>query len=319
MAQVSFRINDASKALADQILEQQGLSLGGYLQGIVEYIAKNGVLPVVIEFRSVALNPEEVFQEAIFQFREAYVNFSAFRQKELKVNHMAPMDKLRSHIDAIDVAQQFYQRHEAIIRQAPSQLQNIDGDEPAYLAMFPRCVEYFPPLSGYLRQAVRCVNMNNRPIQQFDLDEQESALMRAAETINILQGMANTAVTADILTHFMLRDMAEAISCARGATRERITYILARGWQQRMSMAFGEAQKKYRRLGTSEQDVAMAKLKDDMLRAVDAVDRYLNTTSEPMTGFNPEILDVAENGLNEMLSILGYLPVVTKTVGHQAD
>lgn len=122
--------------------------MGSYLQGIVEYIAQNGTLPVEIEFRPAALNPEEVFQEAIFQSRETYVNWLAFCQNELQVNQMTPLDKLRTHIDAINTAYEFYQRNELVIRQAPSQMEKINGGDPFHPVMFSRCIGIFRLCSG---------------------------------------------------------------------------------------------------------------------------------------------------------------------------
>ena len=317
MAQISFRISDESKIRADKVLEQQGYSAGSYLQGIVEYIAQNGTLPVVIEFRPAALNPEEVFQEAIFQSRETYVNWRTFCRNELQVNQMTPLDKLRTHIDAINTAYEFYQRNESVIRQAPSQMEKINGGDPFHPEMFSRCLEYFPPLFGYLRKAVSFVHMNNRPVQQGDLDEMEPVLVQAAKAIDELQAMANTSVSAETLARFMLRDIQEALSCAMESTREHISYMTARSWQQRMTLVLGEAEKKYKRLGTSEQDVALARLRHDTRRLATKVTEYVETTSEPMTGFDTNLLDQVVAFYNEVLRLSGYISASIRTDADQ--
>ncbi|ELD0488223.1 type II toxin-antitoxin system RelB/DinJ family antitoxin [Escherichia coli] len=313
MAQISFRLSDESKMRADKVLEQHGYSVGSYLQGIVEYIAQNGTLPVVIEFRPVALNPEEVFQEAIFQFREAYVNWRAFCRNELQVGQMTPLDKLRPHINAIDAAYEFYQQNEPVIRQAPSQMQNITGGDPFHSAMFSRCIEYFPSLVGCLRKAVSCVPMNNRQVQRGDLDEMEPVLAQAAKAIDELQAMTNTTVSAETLTRFMLRDIQEALACATESTREHIPYMIARAWQQRMALAVGEAEKKYKRLGTSEQDVALARLRHDTRLLATKVTEYVETTSEPMTGFDADLLDQVVAYFHEVVSLSGCVSVSVRT------
>lgn len=313
MAQISFRLSDESKMRADEVLEQQGYSAGSYLQGIVEYIAQNGTLPVVIEFRPIALNPEEVFQEAIFQFREAYVHWRAFCRNELQVDQMTPLDKLRTHINAINAAYEFYQRNESVIRQAPSQLEKINGGDPFQSVMFSRCIEYFPSLVGCLRKAVSCVHMNNRPVQQGDLDEMEPVLAQAAKAIDELQAMANTSVSAETLIRFMLRDIQEALGCATESTREHIPYMIARAWQQRMTLAIGEAEKKYKRLGTSEQDVALARLRYDTRLLATKVAEYVETTSEPMTGFDVDFLDQVVAYFHEVVSLSGCVSASIRT------
>lgn len=317
MAQISFRISDESKMRADKVLEQQGYSVGNYLQGIVEYIAKKGTLPVVIEFRPVALNPEEVFQEAIFQFREAYVNWRAFCQNELQVNQMTPLDKLRPHINAINAAYEFYQRNEPVIRQAPSQMEKINSGDPFHSVMFSRCIEYFPSLVGGLRKAVSCVHMNNRQVQQGDLDEMEPVLAQAAMAIDELQAMANTSVSAETLTRFMLRDIQEALGCATESTREDIPYMIARSWLQRMTVAVGEAEKKYKRLGTSEQDVALARLRHDTHLLATKVTEYVETTSEPMTGFDADLLGQVVAYFHEVVSLSGCVSASVRTDASQ--
>lgn len=315
MAQISFRIGDESKVRADKILEQHGYSLSSYLQGIVEYIAKNDRLPVVIEFRPVALNPEEVFQEAIFQFREVYVNWLSFCEKELQVGQMTPLDKLRPHIDSINAAYQFYRQNEAIIRQAPSQLQKITGYEPRDAVMFACCIEYFPPLVGFLRHAVGCINMNNRPIAQSDLDEMALQLAKAANIINELQSMANTTTSTDTLTVFMLRDIDEALNCASEATRPNISYITAQSWQMRMFQSIESVEKKYKRLGTTKHDVALANLRDDVNLLAAAVKEYVETRSEPMKGFDQDILDRVIANFRE---IVRQLDCVSATIQSDA-
>lgn len=319
MAQISFRISDESKMRADQVLEQQGYSLGSYLQGIVEYTAQNGTLPVVIEFRPVALNPEEVFQEAIFQFREAYVNWLAFCRNELQVNQMTPLDKLRTHINAINAAYQFYQRNEPVIRQAPSQMEKINGGDPFHSVMFSRCIEYFPSLVGCLRKAASCIHMNNRPVQQGDLDEMEPVLAQAAMTIDDLQAMVNTSVSAETLTRFMLRDIEEALGCAIESTRKHISYMIARSWQQRMTQAVEDAEKKYKRLGTSEQDVALARLRHDISLLTTKVKEYVETTSEPMSGFDPDLLNQVVEYFHEVVRMSGYTSASVRTDTCQPD
>lgn len=313
MAQISFRIGDESKVRADKILEQHGYSLSSYLQGIVEFIAKNDQLPVVIEFRPVALNPEEIFQEAIFQFREIYVNWLSFCETDLRVGQMTPLDKLRPHLDSIDAAYHFYRQNEVVIRQTPSQPQKITGYEPRDSIMFACCTEYFLPLVGFLRHCVRCVNMDNRPIAQSDLDEMATPLAQAANIINELQAMANTSTSADTLTLLMLRDIQEALSCASEATMPNISYMRAYALLTRMSQSIDEAEKKYKRLSTTKHDVALANLRNDVNLIAAAVKEYIKTTSEPMGGFDRDILDQVTANFHEIVRKLDCMSATIKS------
>ena len=79
----------------------------------------------------------------------------------------------------------------------------------------------------------------------------------------------------------------------------------------------GEAEKKYKRLGTSEQDVALARLRHDTRRLATKVTEYVETTSEPMTGFDTNLLDQVVAFYNEVLSLSGYISASIRTDADQ--
>lgn len=85
-----------------------------------------------------------------------------------------------------------------------------------------------------------------------------------------------------------------------------------------MTLAIGEAEKKYKRLGTSEQDVALARLRHDTRLLAMKVTEYVETTSEPMTGFGVDFLDQVVAYFHGVVNLSGCVSASIRTDAGQA-
>ena len=289
MAQLNIRIPDLDKETAEKVAQSAGFSLGEYLGTIVGYMSAHRTLPVLIKFKPIAIRPEEAFQQAIVKFRHAYLQVSDLC-KHLVEGEMTPLEALREPINNIEGAQAFYESNEGLIAMASGQLERISISDSEH-AMFARCREHFPHIPGFLRTAIRMVNMDNRPIHARDLVAMREALQHAAHHINILQGMVEAEVSADARTVFFLRDIEEAVLCALRATRSGEAYLVCLAWRDRMDNYILQAETGYERLGVvphlDELSVAWKKLQ----LLGEAVHHHVKFNSAPMQGFDIGIID----------------------------
>ncbi|WP_186197572.1 type II toxin-antitoxin system RelB/DinJ family antitoxin [Burkholderia gladioli] len=288
MAQVNIRVSDEAKAIAESVVAKAGSSLPEYLRVMIEFIAEHRALPVVIKTQTVATDPNEMFQEAVIRFRDTYMGVVNLQTKVLRVGEMTPHDKLRVVIDDIQSAELFYSSQEHVIENATYQLERIQIS-PSEYSMFACCREHFPQIVSLLRNAIRMVNMNNRPVIDQDLSDMLRYLEEAAKHINTLQAMIPSSASAGNGVQFILRDAEEALECARSATKPGEAYMVCTAWQNRMAMSIRQAEKGYRRLGVvpclKELDLVLRELRV----VANAVALYLDRTSEPMRGFDEEI------------------------------
>lgn len=290
MAQLNIRIADADKEAAEEAARAAGFSLGEYLGMVVAYMSLHGTLPVVIKFKPVAIKPEEVFQQAIVKFRNAYMEIYHLYEQVLKEGDMTPLTLLRQPIDSIYAAEDFYKTYESQIALAPCQLEKL-AISPTEHIMFARCREHFPNILRQLRAAICTVNMNNRPINCQDLSEMREALQLAADQINILQEMAEDVISGDARSAFFIRDVQDATSCALMATLAGQAYGVCTAWNERMNMHLRQAEIQFQSLGVvndlKQLDIIWTKLQT----LAQAVHDYLDRTSEPMGGFEVRHID----------------------------
>lgn len=285
MAQINIRVADEEKKIFDNVVTTAGFSPTEYLNAIVSYTVEHRALPVVIKFQSTALNPDEIFQYAILLFRDAYISINDLCENVLKPGEMTPPEALRQPIDQITAAERFYDSNENAIAEAPGQKERVGH------VMFARCREHFPYIPGFLRTAIRMVNMNNRPVNEQDLIEMRSALSSAATNINILQSMVNINVSADSYTVFFLRDAKEVLKCAQSATKVGEAYLVCCGWKHRMNIYIQQAETAFNRLGVVKNLAELEDVRSKLVNAGDAIFEYLDRKSEPMGGFDASITD----------------------------
>lgn len=297
MAQINVRVADEDKNIAEEVAKAAGYSLTEYLGLVISYLAEHRTMPVVIRYKTEALKPEEVFQQALVKYRDAYIRVSNLCCNELKPGQMTPLEALRGPIDDIDSAQKFYESFERLIAMAPAQLDKSVISDSQYI-MFPRCREHFPYIPGFLRTAIRMVNMNNRPIDGADLEQMHAALKYAANHINILQSMLEYETSASSRTVFFLRDTEEALACARKVTEPNEKYMLCLAWKSRMDMNIRQAKEAYERIGVVPYLNELAVVLKKLEIVKDAVHRYLELTSEPMRGFDTQITDELSEALS---------------------
>lgn len=285
MAQLNIRIADADKALAEQAAKSAGFSLGEYLGTIVSYMATYQTLPVVIKFKPMAITPEEAFQQAISKFRHAYLQVSQLCESDLTVGKMTPIHSLRKPMDDIEAAQRFYESNKKLIVLAAGQLEKIAISDTEH-HMFACCQDYFPLIPGALRTAIRMVNMTDRPILVEDMVQMREALTRAAQQINALQEMVKCEVSASARALFFLRDIEETLWCAEMATKPGEAYMVCVAWKNRMETSMGQAEHEFQALGVVPHLEEFSVLLTEVRTLDGAVNNYLETTSEPMHGFD---------------------------------
>jgi antitoxin component of RelBE/YafQ-DinJ toxin-antitoxin module len=303
MAQLNIRVPDAEKEAADEVARSAGYGLGEYLGTIVAYIAAHRKLPIVIKFKPVAIKPEEVFQQAITKFRHAYLQISHLCQDVLEEGEMTPLESLRQPINDIDAAEAFYESHENQIALAIGQLERIVISEGEN-TMFARCREHFPYIPGFLRTAIRMVNMNNRAVSGADLEAMRSALQQAANHINILQEMVECDISADARSAFFVQDIEDAVDCATRATRPGESYLVSTAWKTRMDNHIHQADLEFQSLGVVKNLRDLALIWEKLRTLSEAVNGYLEHTSEPMRGLDPSNI----NEVRELISALKQYP-----------
>lgn len=290
MAQLNIRIPDAEKEIAEEVARAAGFSLGEYLGTIVAYMSAHRTLPIVVKFKPVAIKPEEVFQQAIAKFRHAYLQVNHLCDCVLVQGEMTPLESLRQPINDIDAAQAFYESHESQIALVPEQLEKIAISDNEH-TIFARCREHFPYIPGFLRTAIRMVNMNNRPINEQDLADMREALQQAANQINILQEMIECDVSAEARCAFFLRDVEDAVWCASRATRPGEAYMVCTAWGARMDNHIRQAEMEFQSLGVIQHLGELAIVWKKLRALGEGVHGYLEHTSEPMRGFEARNID----------------------------
>lgn len=300
MAQINVRVADEDKDIAEKVAKDADYSLTEYLGSIISYMAEHRTLPVVIKFKPAALTPDETFQQAITKFRDAYLRINDLCGKVLKPGEMTPLEALRGPIDDVQSAQMFYESYIRLIAMAPGQLEKVAISENEYY-MFARCREHFTYIPGFLRTAVRMVNMNNRPVSTEDLEEMKAALKEAASHINILQGMVDCEVTAQSRMEFFLRDAEEALGCAQKATHPQEADIVCFAWNDRMNSSIRQAEMQFERLGVIPHLAQITEIYNKLKLLKDAVRYYLTHTSERIKGFDLSLLEELDEALKDIL------------------
>ena len=294
MAQLNIRIADADKEVAEDVARAAGFSLGEYLGTVVAYMSSHRTLPVVIKFKPVAIKPEEIFQQAIVKFRNAYMKIDHLCGQVLQEGEMSPLELVRQCAGYIDAAQDFYEKHESQIAMAAGQLEKLPISSTEH-HMFARCREHFPYIPGYLRAAVRKVYKDDRPVSRQDISEMREDLQQAAVQINILQEMVEDEISAGARSAFFIRDVQDAIYCASMATRPGEAYMVCTAWMARMDNHVRQADIEFQSLGVVDDLKELAVIWTKLQVLSDAVHDYLDRTSEPMKGFEVRFLDEVES------------------------
>ena len=297
MAQLNIRLVDKDKETAEEVAKSAGYSLSEYFNTLVSYMVIHKTLPVVIQFKPLAIEPDEAFQQGILKFKETYLSVCFLYKNVLKIGEMTPLELLRSPLDDIQSAEVFYEKYESLIAMAPSQLEKISISNDEH-HMFARCREHFPYILGFLRQAIRAIYMNNRPIAEQDLIEMKTALDSAAEHINALQNMIVCNISTQSHIAFFLRDAKEAYDCAVRATRPNEGYIVCKAWQDRMRNSITQAEKAFESISVVPNLDSLKDIRDKLKKLNHLVHIYLDTTSEPMGGFDMSIIEALKEALD---------------------
>lgn len=299
MAQLNIRVSDAEKLTAEDVARSAGLNLEAYLRTIVTYISKYRELPVVFKFESAEIKPEEFFQQAITKFRKAYIRISQLRQDVLVEGEMTPQQVLRQLNKDIDVAEAFYRTNEHQIALAEGQLEKIVISNTQE-HMFPRCREHFPHIAKYLRTAIGMVNMNNRPANSRDFHEMDITLLDAFKHINCLQEMVNCEISSEARSSFFIEEVRYAIFFAKKATKMSELYFTCTTWQEQMENHIREADSDFKSLGVVKNQRTLEPLWQKMHTMGEAVNNYLDHTSQPMPGLKSGEIDDVEELLSEI-------------------
>lgn len=307
MAQISLRCQDEEKDRAELALKHAGYnSLPEYLGTIVTYMSEHGTLPVVIKFKPIALSPDDAFQQAIIRFRDVHLSVSNLLHHVLKAGEMTPLEGLRVPIDDIQAAQAFYEQNEELIAMAPGQLEKMSTEHN-----FARCREHFPYVPGFLRTAIRMVNMNNRPVSEQDLQKMREALGEAARHINILQSMAGDDASQESGRLFFLVDAAEARACARLAVAPEEAWMVRHAWGKRMAVYIRQAENQYVRLGILPDLDKLAAIVTLLHQCAAIVEQCLATETSVLTAGDEMLLEQLEADLRALRNTVA--PTVIQT------
>ncbi|MGX9699252.1 hypothetical protein ACWYXK_19970 [Janthinobacterium lividum] len=297
MAQLNIRVSDADKLAAEAVASSAGFDLGEYLRTIITYISTHKKLPVVIKFKPVAIKPEEVFQQAIIKFHNAYLQILQFRQDVLVEEEMTPLQVLHQLSNDVNAAETFYRLNESQIALAEGQLEKI-VISTNQAQMFPRCREHFPHIATYLQTAIRMVNMNNRPPNSQDFKEMDIALLDASKHINSLQEMSKCEISAEARCLFFVEDVRYAVLHAKEATKKGAAYSIFNTWQEQMENYIRQADSEFKSLGVVKNLHTLKLLWQKMHTMGEAVNSYLEHTS--MHGLKSTEIDDVEELLSEV-------------------
>lgn len=307
MAQLNTRVKDESKEKAEAVLLAAGYTFSSYFSALTDYIAETGSLPFHIRYKPAAVNPQEVFSEALQKFKTVWGRLKSFTQSVEPGNSLP--DKLTSMaMKDIEEAYSFYRNHEDLILSAPGQR---TGSPAGGYHNFPASLDGINRLSEVLRLAVgnlaslAALTPEHLKITRDFIDE-------AAGYINELQKLGGGAVSGHTLNQMIIRDSREAIACAKEALAyngqgESVPFYTFTMWFERFGKHLENIRAMQLRVGASDSTAALTNLCEQLT----AIDAYLKQSQAlrhgRITGYIPDedITVRAEESLETFMSRAG--------------
>lgn len=271
MAQLNTRVKDESKEKAEPVLLAAGYTFSSYFSALTDYIAETGSLPFHIRYKPAAVNPQEVFSEALQKFKTVWGRLKGFTQS-VEPGTSLP-DKLTAMaMKDIEEAYSFYRNHEDLILTAPGQR---TGSPAGGYNNFPASLDGINRLSGVLRLAVENL-ASLAALTPEHLKITRDLIDEAAGYINELQKLGGGAVSGHTLNRMIIRDSHEAIACAKEALArnekgEGVPFYTFTMWFERFGKHLENIRSMQLRVGASESTAALTNLCEQLT----AVEQYL--------------------------------------------
>ncbi|WP_312629549.1 type II toxin-antitoxin system RelB/DinJ family antitoxin [Scandinavium sp.] len=310
MAQLNTRVKDESKEKAEPILEAAGHTFSSYISGLVDYIAETGSLPFQIRYKPAAVNPQEVFSEALQRFKTVWGRLKHFTQSA-QPGQSLPDKAVAMAMKDIEEAYGFYRNHEALILSAPGQR---TGSPAGGFHHYPASLDGVNRLSEVLRLAAG--NLTSLAVLTPEhLQITRGFIDEAAGYINALQKFGGGPVSGNTLNQMIIRDSREAIVCAREALaqndkREGIPLYTFTMWFERFRKHLASIRSMQLRVGASDSTAALT----DLCEQLTVIDVYLERDEAlrhgKISGYTPndELIVLAEAVLETFRTRAGDQP-----------
>jgi antitoxin component of RelBE/YafQ-DinJ toxin-antitoxin module len=271
MAQLNTRVKDESKEKAEAVLLAAGYTFSSYFSALTDYIAETGSLPFHIRYKPAAVNPQEVFSEALQKFKTVWGRLKGFTQS-VQPGHTLPDKAITMAMKDIEEAYSFYRNHEDLILSAPGQR---TGSPAGGYNNFPASLEGINRLSEVLRLAVG----NLASLAELTPEHLKITLGfidEAAAYINELQKLGGGAVSGHTLNQMIIRDCCGAIECAKEALAyndkgESIPFYTFTMWFERFGKYIENIRAMQLRVGASDSTAAL----NELCEQLTAVELYL--------------------------------------------
>ncbi|MEL5407764.1 type II toxin-antitoxin system RelB/DinJ family antitoxin [Serratia nevei] len=307
MAQLNTRVKDESKEKAEQVLAAAGYTFSSYFSTLTDYIAETGSLPFQIRYKPAAVNPQEVFSEALQKFKAVWGRLNHFILSARSDSSLPEMAIVKAMQD-IEEAYTFYRNNEDLILSAPGQR---TGSPAGGYHAFPASLDGINGLTGVLRLAIG--NLGSLAVLTPEhLEFTRKCIDEAAGYINELQKLGGGAVSGHTLNQMIIRDSCEAIVCAKEALAknekgEGIPLYTFTMWFERFGKHLENIRTMQRRVGASDSTAALT----DLCEQLTAVEGYLKQSEAlrhgKSSGYipNDEIVVKAEELLETFRSRAG--------------
>ncbi|MCV3773708.1 type II toxin-antitoxin system RelB/DinJ family antitoxin [Enterobacter sp. RD4-1-1] len=271
MAQLNTRVKDESKEKAEPILLAAGYTFSSYFSALTDYIADTGSLPFQIRYKPAAVNPQEVFSEALQKFKTVWGRLKHFTQS-VQPGQSLPDNAVAMAMKDIEEAYSFYRNHEDLILSAPGQR---TASPAGGYNHFPVSLDGINRLSEVLRLAIG--NLTSLAVLTREhLQITRDFIEKAAGYINELQKIGGGAVSDHTLNQMIIRDSSEAIACAKEALAlddkgEGIPLYTFTMWFERFRKHLESVRAMQLRVGASDSTAALT----DLCEKLTALDVYL--------------------------------------------
>lgn len=271
MAQLNTRVKDESKEKAEQVLAAAGYTFSSYFSTLTDYIAETGSLPFQIRYKPAAVNPQEVFSEALQKFKAVWGRLNHFILSAQSDSSLPEMGIVKAMQD-IEEAYTFYRNNEDLILSAPGQR---TGSPAGGYHAFPASLDGINGLTGVLRLAIG--NLGSLAVLTPEhLEFTRKCIDEAAGYINELQKLGGGAVSGHTLNQMIIRDSREAIVCAKEALAknekgEGIPLYTFTMWFERFRKHLDSIRAMQLRVGVSDSTAALTELCEHLT----SIDVYL--------------------------------------------
>jgi len=271
LAQLNTRVKDESKEKAEPILLAAGYTFSSYFSALTDYIAETGSLPFHIRYKPAAVNPQEVFSEALQKFKTVWGRLKHFTQS-VQPGQSLPDKAIAMAMKDIEEAYGFYRNHEKLILSAPGQR---TGSPAGGFHHFPASLDGVNRLSEVLRLAVG--NLASLAVLTPEhLQITRNYIDESASYINELQKLGEGAVSGHTLNQMIIRDSREAIACAKEALlqndkREGIPFYTFTMWFERFRKHLDSIRAMQLRVGALDSTAALT----DLCEQLTSIDVYL--------------------------------------------